>query len=634
LKVYGWTGRILRVDLTRGKITTENTLKYARKFLGANGINARIIYGETQAGLDPLGPENKLVFGAGPLVGTLVPCACRLTITSVNPFSGGHGDSNSGGHFASELKFAGYDHVIIEGRSSKPVYLWIDAGKAELRKADGFLGATTHATDDMIKEDVGDQDVETACIGPAGERLVMFANVMCTHGTRASGRCGIGAIMGSKQLKAIAVRGGCPVEVARPQQLMELVDRLYKALDEDTVIRAFGEKGPASGNVAANDSGQIETRNWQGCYFNGMTKLSGDMYARYYKRHIACAACPVHCDKYATIGEGEPYAGRWQYAIEGTPGWDFANLCVGDVNATIQGHWLANAYGIDIHGSVNSIQWAIECYERGILTREDTDGLELRWSDPVLVLELLRRVANREGKLGNLLAEGVARASKMIGRGSRNYAMIIKGQELSDEIRVNKGRSLGIVVSTRGPMHLQGATECEVSGISPQDAERIYGTAQAIDPEVYEEKARIVVDHERERVLQDSLGLCAFAGPWVSPPLRYGISEYAELTEAVTGWEFRREDLIQIAERVINVYKALNVRVGIERESDYPPERMFEPIPEGPHRGKCLNKDKFHRVLDEYYALHKWDVKTGRPTKRTLQHLDLGDIANDLSGIS
>jgi aldehyde:ferredoxin oxidoreductase len=634
-KLYGWTGKILRVDLTSGKMDTESTRKYAPKFLGANGINAWITYSETQRETNPLGPENKIVFGAGPLVGTPVPAACRLTITSINPFTGGHGDSNSGGHFASELKFAGYDHIIIEGSSSEPVYLWIDDGKAELRKARTLWGATTHVADDMIKEDVGDPDIQTACIGPAGERLVMFGNVMCTHGTRASGRCGMGAIMGSKRLKAVAVRGASPVDVAKPEMLMELVDRLHQVLNEDPNMRTFGEKGIAAVNMSTNELGNISIKNWQGCYFDRMAKLSADAYAKYYKRHIACASCPVHCDKYVRIGEGEPYAGRWHYAIQSTPAYDFAKLCIDDINATIQGHWLANAYGIDIHGWVNSVQWAIECYERRILTREDTDGLQLRWDDSVLALELLRRTAYREGKLGDLLAQGVAMASRKTGRGSEKYAMIIKNQELSDEVRVNKGWGFGVIVSTRAPMHLQGATGCEIFGLSSQDAERIYGTAQAIDPENYDDKPKIVVNLEHERVLQDSLGICAFVGSWGSPPLalRYSINEYALLMAAATGWELTAEDMVRIAERIFNVYKALNVRAGLGRESDYPPERMFEPIAVGPHEGKRLNREKFDQTLDKYYALHKWDPKTGVPTDRTLEDLDLGEVAQDLKRI-
>lgn len=634
-KVYGWTGKILRVNLTSGKMATESTLTYTKRFLGANGINAWIAYLETKHGIDPLGPENKLVFGAAPLVGTLAPAACRLTVTAINPFSSGHGDSNSGGHFASELKFAGYDHIIIEGRSNEPVYVWIDDGKAELRKADRLWGATTQATDDMVKEDVGDPDIDTACIGPAGERLVMFGSIMCTHGTRASGRCGMGAVMGSKKLKAVAVRGGSAVEVAKPEKFMELVDRLYEILGQDDNLRAMGEKGVAVCNLLYNDSGNVPIKNWQGCYFDRMERLGAESYMRYYRRHIACTSCPVHCDKYAKIPEGEPYAGRWHYAIESTPGYNFAKLCIDDINATIQGHWLANAFGIDIHGWANAVQWAIECYERGILTREDTDGLPLRWDDPPIALELLRKVALREGRLGNLLAEGVAEASRKIGRGSEKYAMLIKHQELDDEVRVNKAWGFGVIVSTRGPMHLQGATECEISGLSPQDAERIYGTAQAVNPENYMDKPKIVVDVERMRVLQDSLGICAFVGPWGSPwlTLTYGIDQYAELMDAVTGLEWTRRDMLQTAERIINVYKALNVRAGIGKESDYPPDRMFEPIPEGPHKGKCLNREKYDKMLEEYYRLHKWNPKTGVPTRKTLEDLNLGEVADDLDRI-
>jgi len=623
-------GKILRVNLTTSKISTEPTIKYAKKFLGGRGINQWILYNEVKTWCRPLEPCNRLIFGTGLLVGTPVPGANRYNVDAKNAFTMGIGSANSGGFFGPELRFAGYDHIVIHGRAKKPVYLWIDDDKVEIRNASGIWGSTTWETEDLIRESIGDEDIQIASIGPAGENLVRAACII-TDRSRAAARCGLGAVMGSKNLKAVAVRGSGSVEVADPEGFIALVDEAFEKIKKSTYTKMLGKYG--SHYIMPNDFSLMPMRNFQDGYMdpNKLKKVSSEVFhSEYEERTLSGFACPIHCNHFYRVKQG-PYSGVTSWAFEGNGLWDFA--CRFDIDyapAIIKAASLCSQYGLDMDNVSNVIAWAFECYERRILTEKDTDGYELKWGDHKVVIEFLKKIAYREG-FGDILAEGCKRASKAVGRGSEKYCMNIKGQDLKEPLRTCKGYALGIVVSTRGGGHCSGSIETELMRAPPEICKKIWKTATAGDPAVYKGKAKVVVYYERLHGVLNSLGVCFFTSIWETLDLLKP-NDYAKLLSAATGWKITGSELMMIGERIHNVEKAFNVlHAGFSRKDDYPPKRfMEEPVKSGPLRGELLEKSKWDEMINEYYELHNWDGKTGLQTRKCLIDLDLVEIANNL----
>jgi len=522
-EIYGYTGKSLRVDLTTGTISTEPTIKHAKKWLGAQGINQWILHNELKPWVSPYEPANRIIIGCGPLVGTLVPAACRASISSKSTFSYGVGSANLGGHFAPELKFAGYDHIVLQGRARTPVYLWVDDERIEIRDARGVWGKTTRETEDLIKEEIGDEDIQIMSIGPAGENLVRGACVIANR-NRAAGRCGLGAVMGSKNLKAVAVRGTGVVEVAHPDRFMQAVDDAWERLEKSKglgVIRKYGTVGVFPGE---NEICSIAYKNFQSSRMpqEQVEKLHPDIFKEtYMKRDMACFGCPLHCDKYYRVDHG-PYAGL---ATEGFQLDAVANfggkLAIEYAPAIIKGCALCDELGLDEVNATVVLAWAFECYQRGILAQKDTDGLKLEWGNYELVFELLRKLAYREG-FGNILAEGCKRASEIIGRDSGYYVLHTKGQELHEEVRMPIGWGFGTCVATRGGGHTTGAPVWEIMNmVDPTVAEftaKVVGV-KTLDPTAYEGKPKLIVYIERLQGLINSLGPCMFVGAWVDPGL-------------------------------------------------------------------------------------------------------------------
>jgi aldehyde:ferredoxin oxidoreductase len=514
-KIPAWGNPIIRVDLTAGTITREVVSEdLRRKFIGGRGINDWLLYSMVDPGAtDPLSPANVMVFGTGLLEGcaekTLVPGALRLTVSFLNAFSGGYGESSSAGLLATELRRSGYDHIVICGRSDKPVYLWINDGHVELKDATALRGKSTFEADEAIKAELGDSHIKTCTIGPAGERLVRYALLNVTD--RYCGRCGGGAVMGSKNLKAIAVRGTGSVELVDPDKAAQIADKVTKLLENDEGIKWLAERGMAGTPEVYNEVGIQGVKNYLEVGFESISEVGYDAVKKYYKEVLPCINCPVCCDRLVEIPENEPYGGTRVSSLQATPAYNFAKFLIDDINTVIKGFELCNGLGIDIHSFSEVGQWAVECYERGILTKEDTDKLELRWGDGPLVLEMIRRAAYREGRLGNLLADGVYFASKRIGRGSEKYAMQMKKMEVDDELRVCKGWALGIITDPRGPTHTLGAFTGEMKGFTREQAKRIFGNENVGEAQNYEGKAEMVAENERIRVIQDCLGLCYFA---------------------------------------------------------------------------------------------------------------------------
>jgi aldehyde:ferredoxin oxidoreductase len=634
-QIYGYAGKILRVDLTAARVSVEPTIKYAHEWIGGSGLAQWILYNEVKPGIGPLDPGNKLIIGTGTFNGTLAPGSSRVTADSKSPMTGGVGSSNSDGFFSTELKFAGYDLIVFEGKASKPMYLWIDDDRVELRDAFHLWGKTTWETDEAIKQDRADDRVQIMCIGPAGEHLVRGACIIVNKG-RACGRCGLGAVMGSKNLKAIAVRGTGAVEVADPARFMDAVDNSRKIFanegKESTQIR-YGTL-----RITANKQNicGIPYRNFQyldlpGDAFTRVNKAIDDWQTAYRVRNIGYPACPRPCDRYFKI-DGGPYAGLECGGAQFEILADFAGkLGVDEPDFLIKINAYCNQLGLDIDLAAGSIGWAMECYQRGILKNSDTDGMKLDWGDTDVILELTRKIAYREG-FGDILGDGCARCAKKFGKESEYFALHVKGQDLYEVIRSAIGWGLGVCVSTRGGGHTTGAPALETSPMVDLDlAEKVYGVRALGNPLAFEGKAELVGYMELQTRINNSTGLCHSLTTWTNPAFM-GLAEIAELYSAATGWETTEDDLKRKATRMLTVEKAFNIRhAGFSRKDDYPPPRCLqEPIPRGSAAGFQIGREKWDRLLDEYYEMHNWDKETGFPTRECLEELDLEEIADDL----
>lgn len=639
--LYAYAGTILRVDLTTGRVSLEPTAAYARAWLGGSGLAQWILYNEVKPGTDPCGPANKLIIGAGPLNGTLAPGASRVAADAKGPLTGGVGSSNSDGHFSVELKFAGYDTIVFEGRAEKPVYLWIHDDHIELRDAIHLWGRTTWETDDLIRHELHDERIQVMCIGPAGENLVKGACIIVNKG-RACGRCGLGAVMGSKNLKAIAVRGTGGVKIADPKRFLKAAEHARKAFtgeNENSRFIKYGTLGLLEGKQATCG---LTYKNFQ--YLDlpedVFSKMRGAIEAwqtHYRVRLLGYPACPRPCDRYYRIDRG-PYAGFEcpGTQIETLQGY-VGKLAVDDPEFVIKINAYCNQLGLDVDSPAGAIGWAMECYEKGILKESDTDGLSLHWGDTGVILELTRKMAYREG-FGNLLAEGCFRASRLLGRESEYFALHVKGQDLYEAIRSSVGWGLGVCVSTRGGGHTTGApatTAIEAAVKADRNlaklVEKVFGVRSLGDRLDSEGKVDLVGYFEKLHRVNNALGVCHYVTTWAHPSFP-GFPELAELYSAATGWETTEDDLKLCAEKILHVEKAFNIlHAGFGRDDDYPPQRCLEePVPRGSIAGFRLGKEKWDQLLNEYYEMHGWDVRTGFPTRAAFEALGLGPIANDL----
>lgn len=635
---FGYAGKILRIDLGTGVCWNEPTKKYSRKWLGQRGIGQKILYDEVAPWVTPYEPANKLTIETGPLTGTLVPTSTRYSIASKNPFTGGVGTSNSCGFFGPELKFAGYDVIVIEGRANTPCYLWICDDTVELRSASHIWGKTTWVTEDIIRKELGDKGVQISCIGPAGERLVRGACVIANK-NRACGKCGMGGIFGSKNLKAIAVRGTGCVKVADPGRFMKVVDIAFETIEKSKVLSRTAKYGTIGIMRSKNECNSMPYRNFQDTYMptEVIDKIDADIFMDEYKvRDLAGMACPIHCSNFYRVNHG-PYAGLATEGFQLNTVADYAAKCgIEYPPAIIKVHALCNQLGVDLDASAGAISWALECYEKGILTDKDTDGLRLEWGDHGVIFELIRKIVYREG-FGNVLAEGCKRASQIVGKDSSYYAIHMKGQDLYEEIRSPLGWGLGTCVATRGGGHTTGASAADLTmPLDPKVAElgkKIFGI-ENIDPISYEDKAKLVVYFEREQELVNSLGVCMFAGTWLDPG-SMGIPELAEIYSAATGLETTEIEMIEKADRILNLEKAFNsLHTDFGRKDDFPPERCLrEGIKSGPHAGFALSEEEWGKMLDEYYELRGWRQETGFQTRKCLKSLDLEDVANSLEKV-
>ncbi|MEM2915700.1 MAG: aldehyde ferredoxin oxidoreductase C-terminal domain-containing protein, partial [Candidatus Bathyarchaeia archaeon] len=452
--------------------------------------------------------------------------------------------------------------------------------------------------------------------GPAGENLVKAACII-VNGGRAAAKCGLGAVMGSKNLKAIAVKGTKGLNVARPEEFLDIVGEIWDKVNGNNYItKTLKPYGTTRTVEIGNLLGDNQVRNFQEGFWSPekVQKIGSDSVKRLSSRRLACFFCPAACSFYLKVTEGE-FKGIEGEGIEGNT--------QRNLPAILKMHFLCNQYGLGEDETAGSIAWAMECYEKGILTDKDTEGLKLVWGNYEAIIELIKKIALRKD-FGKILGEGSWRASQIIGRGSEKYSMSIKGHDLYEPLRVGRGYALGCIVSPRGPCHLRGSILSELFGTGQEEQKDFLKDKQS-----YENKAKLVVYQENFKALIDSLGICLFMTQSLEPGL-INIYDLSRILSAATGLDINVNDLIEIGERIHNVEKAFNVRVRFTRKDDYPPWRFFEPIPSGPSKGECLDRDKFDQLLNEYYSLRGWNTNTGWPTKSKLIALRLKDISNEL----
>jgi aldehyde:ferredoxin oxidoreductase len=615
----GYTRKILRVNLTAGLVIPEELPNgQLKKYIGGAGLAARMLYDELPPGIDPLSPANKVLFLAGPLAGTMAPTGSRVGVYSKSPLTGGFFHSSAGGHFAPELKYAGYDGVIIEGISAAPVYLYVDNQRAELRDAARVWGERTDATQHWLRRDIGDEAAQLAVIGPAGERLVRFANIVV--GSRALGRGGIGAVLGSKKLKGLVVRGKGKLEVHDMPGTLKLSREICEIMrghpSTGQVLPAFGTPVLVNAN---NSLGVFGSRNWQRETFDGAENLSAEtMRQKIVVRDKSCFACPIRCGKYSVV-ISTPFEGSTVEGPEYENLFAFGSMCgIDSIEAVAAAERECDDLGMDSIETGVSIAFAMENFEKGNLTIADTGGMELQFGKTELLIPLINKIALREG-IGSLLAEGVKRAAEKIGKGSEDFAMQNKGMSFAGHsARGLPGFALGYATGPRGGSHHDSRPTGERTGILPRDT--------------IEGKAAYTVQVNHLMVLTDSMILCHLAesiwGPIEIKPV------VVEILNKVTGMDLTVAEAELTAERIWNVIRAFAVREGLRRKDDALPKRFLtEPIPDGPSKGMVITPEMLEKMKDEYYQLRGWDRETGIPTPQQLLKLDLPDVAEDMKRI-
>jgi len=631
-KYKGYRGTLLRVDLSKNKLTkTPLPIELAELYIGGTGFCARILWDEVGPQTDPLGPENRLIFATGPLTGTFFPPSGRFVIAAKSPLTGIWGEAHCGGHWGPELKYAGYDLIILQGCARKPVYLNINDSSVELRDAAHLWNMNTRETTEAIRAELKDDTVEVACIGQAGERKVKFASVICDF-YHAAGRSGMGAVMGSKNVKAVAVRGSGDVEVADPEGFLKVAEEAYEKVTvewREVCEGSLGKYGTPNLVTAINEIGRLPTKNHLTGFYDNAEAIGGHILRdRYRVSRQSCLSCGIQCKYISYINNG-----LYKGTLTGGPEYESimalgSNCFNEDVEAIIHANLLCNLYGLDTISTGKVISFAMECYANGIVAKRET-GIDLSWGNPIGIVELIHRIAKREG-FGNILADGVRAAAKCIGKGAERYAMHVKGLEISGQDgRAQQSVALTHAIGCRGADHLRSLSSLEELGFTQTLATRfgeeyVQGLQNLHSTQ---HKGLLVKDMEDLYAIVDSLLLCKYGTMW--PPIYY-FDDIAKLLPPLTGMK-RYADISNIrmtAERICTLRRAFNVREGLTRSDDCLPERFLkEPMPNGPAKGMVAELEP---MLEEYYQLRGWDSKTGWIPRAVLKKFGLSDVADEL----
>jgi len=601
----GFFGKVLRVNLSDGSVTTSTLPDdFAVNYLGGRGIGARILYQENPPHVDPYSPDNRLIFFTGPMMGTTAPCCVKFSLVTKSPLSGTILMTLAGGYFGPEFKRAGYDGIVIQGRAKEPVTIQIVDDEVEIVSAAHLWGKDTMETQEHLKCSPGSGVAKTVCIGPAGENLVRFAGVFSD--SHALGRGGGGAVMGSKNLKAIVVKGTKQVPLADEKGFEEFIkDVILTRFKGSERVKSFGQYGTPGVFSIVNTFGILPTRNYRQGTFEDAEAIDGQAVKDASTGRKSCYRCPVACRSYTKVQSGE-YAG---YETEG-PEYETmfslgSNLGNANLGSIIAANRLCLQYGLDTISTGNVLGFAMECFENGLLTKEETDGIELRFGNHQAVVQMIEKIALRDG-FGDMLAEGVKRTSEKLGKGTGDYAMEVKGLEMSGyDPRGAKGMAIAFATSPRGGCHQRGLIVQETFGVPP-----------AVDRFGTEGKGELAKTKQDEAAVQDALGFCVF----ISRGDPMGIPEFAEMFTRATGVVVTLADLLKAGERIWNMERLYNLREGFNRKDDTLPRRLLEqPMAEGPSKGHVPELDL---LLDDYYAQRGWDAE-GRVTPEKLKELGL-----------
>lgn len=621
----GYCGKILYVDLTAKKTTVEESAEdFYRMYLGGWGFIAHELLKRAPSGVDPFAPENPLVFATGVASGTPIPGSGRHAVGAKSPLTGAFGEADVGGFWSVELKRAGFDAVVVTGTSDEPVYLWIRDGEVEIRGAQHLWGKETAEVQATIRKEHGDEKIRVTQCGIAGENLVRYACVI-SDVNRAAGRTGLGAVMGSKKLRAIAVRGTGTVDIADPEGAKEVVDYVVGLRER---WAGFHENGTGGGIVGMDEVGRLPTRNFQEGKFEGAAKIAGTtMTERFLIDRDTCHACPIACKRVVKV-DGE-------YAVDpayGGPEYEslasLGSICgVDHLEAIAYANQLCNAYGLDTISAGVTIGWAMECFERGLLTVEDTGGMEVRFGNHEAMTQLVEQIARRDG-LGDLLAEGSLRAARKIGRNTERYTVQAKGQEFPmHDPRWQFGLGIGYATSPTGADHMHNFHDSGVE--SEAGAARMNSFGIFTEPlertTLPSEKPVLAATVIRAQVMKNCVGVCMF--------LPYRLSDFRRIVGSVTGWDVTDFELLRAGERALALARLYNAREGFRPADDAPPPRFAEPLILAGEEGASIPEDQMREAVGLYYELQGWDKETGAPTRAKLLELSLDwavDVLDDI----
>lgn len=609
--MFGYAGRVLHVDLTTGKTSVEPLNEdYAKKYIGGIGLGMRMLLDYSKPGVDPFSPDNPLILTNGPISGTMWPTGGNgHSFVSKSPQSFGVAESKAHGSFGTELKRAGYDAVILKGKADRPVYLWIDDDSVQLLDASHLMGKSPGETEDTIKEELGDYYIRVASIGVAGEKLSRIACII-NDKTRAAGRTGLGAVMGSKNLKAIAVRGTRDIVAAKMDEFLEYVKEFHERM-KGPATQKYRALGTPENVLVHNSLSCMPTRNYRNSRFDGAEKVSGEVLnEKYVAKVIGCSSCAMRCEHTVVVADG-PYKNTMT-RMEYESLWALGPFCgVDSLEAIIKAMDLCNYYGVDSISAGVIVGFAMDCYESGILSQAEMDGIDARFGNADALVKLVEKIGKREG-IGEILADGVKFAAEKIGKDSEKLACHIKGVEVTGyDLRCLKTAALGFAVSFRGADHNRhGAYAFDVKGkVNRLIAEKGRG--------------KLVKDMEDTYNLIDSFIVCKFSrGTYYKE-----LDDMTKLYSLVTGYEMTPQLLKLAGERIQNVAKLFNVREGLSRKDDNLPWKvMHEPIPdEGPSKGVLVTQAELDLLLDDYYEARGW-TKEGVPTKEKLTELGMTEL--------
>ena len=633
---YLRAGNILRVNLTERTTRTEPTETYA-DVIGGKGINLRLLFDSVDAKTGPLDPENVLLFGAGPLVGTPFPGAARIDIMGKSPVTGHYGNTGMGGYLGAELKFAGFDNVIVEGRADEPVYLYIVDGRARICEAGEIWGKDTYETPNLVRQDTGDPKAQVVCIGPAGERKVVYAAIMSGTGNAAA-RTGMGAVMGSKNLKALAVRGRQGIRIARPKAFIRQCRMLFESMRKARYYDDLHRIGLT----------RIHDQEMRRCHYllgtdwpEGETIHETDFIQKHLHRRVGCFSCPVACfDGYKIPGSG---SGSAKCSPYGDLSWDLRNA---DLMVFWKSYVACQRYGLDARSLSNVLAWLMVLKDEGIITARDTDGLSVEWGSAEAIIEMARKISYREG-FGDILADGLPRAAEKIGKGAVDYLMLSKGSPSDMHIVPIKTISLASAVSPIGEdAQIQSFLSYAAAGqyVKSEDEESFQAAIQkyndrtqkeigirdAVDPRVTRGKAALVRQEEERTGIADMTGICAFVTPFMGMPV--DVETIARFLSLGFDRDVRAEELAEAATRMHHLERCFLGRCGLTRHDDIISKAHYGRIRPGgkemPELG--CTEEELEQMKDDYYSLMGWSHETGLPTRQILEKYNLSDVADKM----